>query len=185
MKRLLILLIPAIFNLAVTASAQSLAVKTNALYWATATPNVGLEYAVAPRWTIGIGGGYNPWTFDKEKNTKAKHFLVSPEARYWFCESFLGHFIGVNANYTQFNVCGIPLFKDARREGWAVGAGLTYGCSWPISRCWSIEADIGLGVWYTSHNTFEARKCGLFNETISKVAFGPTSLGLSFIYMIR
>lgn len=57
MKRLLILLIPVLLSLSFTAGAQSLAVKTNALYWASATPNVGLEYAVAPRWTIGIGGG--------------------------------------------------------------------------------------------------------------------------------
>lgn len=185
MKRILIVLISFIFCCDIVSNAQSFVVKTNALYWATATPNVGFEYAVAPRWTVELEGGYNPWTFDKEKNIKAKHFLVSPEARYWFCESFLGHFIGINANYTQFNVGGIPLFRDARREGWAVGAGLTYGCSWPISRSWSVEADIGLGVWYTSHKTFETRKCGLFNETVSKVAFGPTSLGLSFVYIIR
>ena len=168
-----------------TANAQSIAVKTNALYWATATPNIGVEYSVASRWTLQLEGGYNPWTFNKDKNIKAKHFLISPEARSWFCESYLGHFIGVNASFTQFNVGGIPFFRDARREGWAVGAGLTYGCSWPISRCWNIEANIGLGLWYTRHGTYEVRKCGLFNDTISKVAFGPTSLGLSFVYIIK
>ena len=75
MKRLQILLIPLLLSLSFTAGAQSLAVKTNALYWATATPNVGLEYAVAPRWTIGIGGGYNPWTFDKEKKEMAAYLV--------------------------------------------------------------------------------------------------------------
>ena len=185
MRRFIILFIPLFLGCCITANAQRFVVKTNALYWTTATPNVGLECSVAPRWTIELEGGYNPWTFDREKNIKAKHFLVSPEARYWFCESFFGHFIGLNANYTQFNVGGIPLFKDVRREGWAVGAGLTYGCSWPISRCWNIEANLGLGVWYTSHGIYEQRKCGLFNESISKVAFGPTSLGLSFVYIIK
>lgn len=185
MRRFIILFLPLFLGCCITANAQRFVVKTNALYWTTATPNVGLECSVAPRWTIELEGGYNPWTFDREKNIKAKHFLVSPEARYWFCESFFGHFIGLNANYTQFNVGGIPLFKDVRREGWAVGAGLTYGCSWPISRCWNIEANLGLGVWYTSHGIYEQRKCGLFNESISKVAFGPTSLGLSFVYIIK
>lgn len=184
MRRFLVLLISLSFGCAISAGAQSLVVKTNALYWATTTPNVGLEVSIAPQWTMEFEGGYNPWTFNEEKNTKAKHYLVSPEIRYWFCDSFNGHFIGLNANFTQFNICGIPLFKDVRREGWAVGGGITYGCSWPISRCWSIEADLGLGVWYTAHRTFEARKCGLFNETVSKVAFGPTSLGLSFVFLI-
>lgn len=74
-----------------TADAQKVAVKTNSLYWLTATPNVGFEFAMAPRWTFEIAGGYNPWTLDKEENIKAKHFLVTPEIRYWFCESFQGH----------------------------------------------------------------------------------------------
>lgn len=185
MRRLLILLVPFFFCCCIVSNAQNFVVKTNALYWGTATPNAGIEYSVAPRWTIGLEGGYHPWTFDKEKNIKAKHFLVSPEVRYWFCESFLGHFIGLNANYTLFNVGGIPLFKDVRREGWAVGSGLTYGCSWPISRCWNIEANIGLGVWYTRYNEYESRKCGMFNDSFSKLFFGPTSLGLSFVYIIK
>ena len=92
-----------------TADAQKVAVKTNSLYWLTATPNVGFEFAMAPRWTFEIAGGYNPWTLDKEENIKAKHFLVTPEIRYWFCESFQGHFIGINGNYTQFNISGFDV----------------------------------------------------------------------------
>jgi hypothetical protein len=185
MKRYILLIVSALFCFGVIANAQNTVVKTNLLYWATTTPNVGVEFTLAPRWTLELEGGYNPWTFNVEKNIKAKHFLVSPEARYWFCEAFHGHFLGLNANYTQFNVGGIPFFKDRRQEGWAVGAGLTYGCSSPIARCWNIEANLGLGLWYTDYGVYEARKCGLFNESVSKFAFGPTSLGLSFVYIIK
>ena len=108
MRRFIVLLISLSFGCAISAGAQSLVVKTNALYWATTTPNVGLEVSIAPQWTMEFEGGYNPWTFNEEKNTKAKHYLVSPEIRYWFCDSFNGHFIGLNANFTQFNICGIP-----------------------------------------------------------------------------
>ena len=108
MKRYLIIAVLFFLASAGTASAQKLAVKTNALYWGTATPNLGLEYAMADRWTLELEGGYNPWTFDSEKNMKIKHWLVSPEVRYWFCESFLGHFVGINGNYTLFNISGIP-----------------------------------------------------------------------------
>ena len=184
-----------------TANAQKVAVKSNLLYWATATPNVGVEAALAERWTLEVSGGYNPWTFDGKSNLKAKHWLVSPEVRYWFCESFHGHFLGVNGNYAQYNISGMPIpkvfcefgstapknenFKDARVAGWAVGAGLTYGYQFILSRRWNLELTAGLGVWYTEYDRFESRKCGLFEQSVHKYAFGPTSLGLSFIYLIK
>ena len=201
MKRFLLLSVSLLFLCGISLNAQRFAVKTNALYLATATPNVGLEVALGERWTFEADGGYNPWTFDKEKNMKAKHWLVSPEFRYWFCNSFQGHFIGINGNYTQFNVGALPVpvheafislnqtqeqdLEKSRVEGWAVGAGLTYGYAFPIARRWNIEFTAGFGYWYSVYNQYESRKCGLFQETVNKHALGPTSLGISFIYMIR
>ena len=203
MKRLIILAVLSLFFSGIVSSAQSLAVKSNVLYWMTATPNVGLEYSLAPRWTVELEGGYNPWTFDVQKNQKVKHWLVSPEARYWFCESFIGHFIGVNANFTQFNIGGLPFvfppvfislsgdapgvpdLHDSRIQGWAVGAGLTYGYAFPIARRWNLEFTVGLGYWYTEYGQYESRKCGLFRNAVQKHAIGSSALGVSFIYMIR
>ena len=187
MKRYLTIAVIFLFASAVQASAQNVAVKTNALYWMTATPNVGLELAMADRWTFDLSGGYNPWTLDAETNSKAKHFLVSPEVRYWFCESFNGHFLGLNANYTMFNIGGGYLndLMNERIEGWAAGAGLTYGHAWMIGRRWNLELTLGLGLWYTEYETFESRKCGMFQDSVEKLAFAPTALGLSFIYLIR
>ena len=48
--------------------AQDIAVKTNALYWLTTTPNLGAEFAVGDRSTLSLEGGYNPWTLNKEEN---------------------------------------------------------------------------------------------------------------------
>ena len=201
MKRILTLAVISLLAFAGTASAQKVAVKTNSLYWMTATPNIGFEFAMADRWTFEVAGGYNPWTFNKEDNVKAKHFLVSPEIRYWFCESFQGHFIGVNGNYTQFNVSGVyipkvffPAASDGnfidnllnyRSQGWAAGAGITYGYATPISRRWNIEFNLGLGFWYTEYDKFESRPCGLFQESLNNLAFGLTDIGISFIYMIK
>ena len=201
MKRYLTLVVIFLMASAVESSAQKVAVKTNGLYWTTATPNAGLEFAMAPRWTFELAGGYNPWTLDKKDNVKAKHFLVTPEVRYWFCESFLGHFIGINGNYTQFNISGIYIpdvfykhseggyfldsLQHARSQGWAAGAGITYGYAWPVSRRWNMEFTLGLGWWYTEYDRFESRTCGLFQERVARHAFGPTDLGLSFIYLIK
>lgn len=201
MKRYLIIAVLFFLASAGTASAQKLAAKTNALYWGTATPNLGLEYAMADRWTLELEGGYNPWTFDSEKNMKIKHWLVSPEVRYWFCESFLGHFVGINGNYTLFNISGIPMpgvfidlssntdsktdLKDSRVQGWAVGAGVTYGYAFPIARRWNMELTLGYGIWYTEYGQYESRKCGLFQQDVQKWALGPTALGVSFMFMIK
>ena len=40
-----------------------LAVKSNLLYDATTTMNLGIEFGLAPKWTLDISGNYNPWTF--------------------------------------------------------------------------------------------------------------------------
>ena len=187
MKRYLIIAIFAFFASLSNASAQKVGIKTNALYLATDTPNLGLEFAVAPRWTIDLEGGYNPWTLDVEKNMKIKHWMVSPEIRYWFCNNYQGYFMGLNAVYTQFNIGAIPLngLEEARIEGWAAGSGLTFGYAYPIARLWNIEFTCGLGVWYTEYDQFESRKCGLFQQSIQKFAVAPTALGISFIYMIK
>lgn len=83
------------------ASAQKVALKTNLLYDATATVNAGIEIGLAPRWTLDISGNFNDWTMSH--NRKWKHWLVQPEARYWFCERFSGHFIGIHAHGGEYN----------------------------------------------------------------------------------
>ena len=82
-KRLSILLL-SIFTFA-SASAQDWAIKSNLAYDASASMNLGVEVALADRWTLDISGNYNPFTINKETNMKWKHLLVQPEARYWFC----------------------------------------------------------------------------------------------------
>ena len=202
MKRYLIIAVFAFLASLGTANAQKAAIKTNALYWATTTPNLGMEFALGDRWTFELEGGYNPWNLDSDNNMKVKHWLVSPEFRYWFCNSFQGHFIGINANYTQFNIGGLPegmpnLFVNlntevpmpdlsvARIQGWAVGAGLTYGYAFPIARRWNMELTVGYGWWYTEYDQYESRKCGLFQQAVARHALGPATAGISFIYMIK
>ncbi len=201
MKRYLTIALISFLAFAGPASAQKAAFKTNALYWATTTPNLGMEFAMGDRWTFELAGGYNPWTLNKDTNMKVRHFLVTPEVRYWFCESFHGHFLGLNANYTRYNVGGVHVLNafheseadgifidsclNSRVEGWAAGAGLTYGYAWIISPRWNMELNLGLGYWYAAYDRFENRKCGMFQDSAVRHVLGLTDLGLSFIYMIR
>ena len=111
MKKYLIIVVLLVVAFPGSALAQKAAVKTNLLYWATTTPNLGVEVRMADRFTFNLEGGYNPFTLDsdKEANKKIKHFLITPEVRYWFCEAFNGHFIGINGNWSQFNVSAIEI----------------------------------------------------------------------------
>lgn len=173
------------------ASAQKAAMKTNALYWATSTPNLALELGLADRWTLDVTGGYNPWTLNEKKNRKLKHWLVMPEARYWLCEAFQGHFFGLHSGYAYYNLSNVRLplqkksMKDHRYQGWATGLGLSYGYSWILGKRWNLEASIGLGYVYTQYDQYECITCGEHQGKKDKHYFGPTKAAVSIIYMLK
>ncbi len=104
--------------------AQDVAVKTNLLYDAVLTPNIGVEVGVAPKWTIDVTGQLNAWTVNEHY---WKHWLAQPEARYWFCQRFAGHFVGAPASLTSAtstypSISSAPTSTSSRitaiRAGW-------------------------------------------------------------------
>ena len=68
-----------------------LALKTNLLYAATLTPNLGLEIGITPQISLNIVGSYNPWNREGKKgdNDMLEHWLVQPEVRYWLLSAFM------------------------------------------------------------------------------------------------
>jgi hypothetical protein len=188
--------IPLFFGLLVSfsASAQNdVALKTNVLYDLTATVNAGVEIGLAPRWTLDISGNFNAW--DMKENKKWKHYLVQPEARYWFCDRFMGHFFGVHAHGGQFNFGGIKNginflgtnlsnLTNNRYQGWFAGAGVAYGYAFVLGRHWNLELELGLGYAYTKYDAFECAGCGRKVETgITHHYVGPTKLALNLVYL--
>lgn len=134
MKKILVCILFILGLLPVESKAQTLAVKSNLLYDATTTMNLGLEVALSRKWTLDIPVNYNPWKFD---DTRLKHWGIQPELRYWFCESFNRTFIGLHAHYADFNVGGWPdwpLISDnmqnMRYQGRLYGGGFSIGHSW-------------------------------------------------------
>lgn len=179
-----------------TMSAQDVVVKTNLLYGAyTFTPNLGLEIGLSNKMTLDISGGYNWFNLkgDEKENKKKVHWLVQPELRLWTCEKFNGHFFGLHLLGGQYNISKhkLPLLlgKDSqqyRYEGWAAGAGLSYGYQWLLSKRWSIEATIGAGYAYMSYDKYLCNKCGEKLEQNQKRHYvGPTKAGINIIYIIK
>ena len=171
---------------------QQIAVKTNLLYDATTTLNVGVEGRLSPRWTLDVSANWNPWTFSDNK--KWRQLAIQPEARYWFCEAFNGHFVGAHllggiynmGNWnTDFKFLGTDFgsLKDYRYEGWMIGAGAVYGYQWLLSRHWSIEAAIGIGYIYSQADKYECPTCGdKLENNKSHHYFGPTKAAINLIY---
>ena len=176
MKRILFFILFVTGLLAGT-SAQEVAVKTNGLYWLTTTPNVGLEFGLGKKVTLDLSGAYNPWTFKDDK--KMRFWLVQPEIKYWFCEKFEGHFVGLHLHGAQY----FGGFKDKRYDGYLAGGGFTYGYDWILSPHWNLEASVGIGyarLWYKESDRIPCLKC---YENKHKNYFGPTKAALSLIYI--
>lgn len=167
---------------------QDIAVKTNLLGWASVSPNLGLEWALGPKSTFDVYASVNPFHFGDYK--RWKHWLVQPEYRYWFCEKFHGHFLGVHLLGGEYNIGDVRLpfgvysaTRNARFEGWGVGAGISYGYQWLLSRYWSVEATLGVGYIYSEYEKYPCATCGTKLDSGSKNYFGVTKAAVNLIYV--
>lgn len=175
------------------AKAQDVAVKTNLPVDATATVNAGIELGLSSRWTLDLSGSFNAWNVSG--NSTWKHWMVQPEARYWLCDRFSGHFFGLHLHGGQYNLGNLnngikflgtdfSKLSDSRYQGWFVGAGIGYGYSWILNRRWNLEAEIGLGYSYTRYDRFECAGCGeKVEEDRTHHYVGPTKAALNLIYV--
>ena len=105
MKKVSILIV-LVLGCFIESKAQKVALKSNLLYDATTTMNLGLEFGLARKWTLDVPVSYNPWKPDNGR--RLRHWGIQPEVRYWFCEKFRRTFIGVHGHYADFNVGGFP-----------------------------------------------------------------------------
>lgn len=172
--------------------AQSFAVKTNIIYDATATVNVGMEVGLAPRWTFDLSGNLNTWS--KNEYTKWKHWMVQPEARYWFCDRFSRHFIGAHLLTGAFNFGNInnnisflgtdfSVLSDYRYQGYAYGAGLAYGFAFVLSKHLNLELEVGAGYVYLDYEKFECADCGRKVGEGNHHYVGPTKAAINLVYL--
>lgn len=192
MKRLKEIVLAAVALMFVTTTfAQKVGIKSNLLYDATSTINLGVEFGIAPRWTLDISGNYNPWMFSD--NRKMKHWLVQPEFRWWSCQRFSGHFLGIHALGGQYNWGGMlpwgvspgEKLANSRYQGWLAGAGVSYGYHWILGSRWGLEASIGVGYAYVKYDKYPCATCGVRLDSGRRNYFGPTKAGITLIYMIK
>lgn len=186
MKRILIflMLLPPLAG-----HSQRLDVKTNLLYDATTTMNLGLEARLASCATLEVAVSYNPWTFSDHRQWKI--LLVQPEYRYWLRGAFDGHFFGAHLHGGQFNINRVdapfglwPELKEYNYQGEFYGAGLSWGYRWRFSPRWGLEATLGAGYARVNYDKYTCVVCGDKVGSGHKNYWGPTKAGISLIFNI-
>lgn len=173
--------------------AQQVAVKTNLLYDAMLNINGGIEVGLAPRWSLDFSANYNNWTFSGGK--RWKNWFLQPEARYWLCDRFSGHFLGLHLHGGKYNVGGLDnginflgsdfsQLGDYRYQGWFAGAGVAYGYAFILGMHWNLELELGLGYAYTRFDKFECVGCGRRMERDKTHHYvGPTKAAVNLVYI--
>lgn len=151
---------------------EVIALKTNLLYDAAATPNLELEFRLTDKWSLEVGAGFNPFPLDDKVFPKWRHVSAWIAPRYWFCHVFNRGFLSFNAAYAHYNVAGdaypiawmYPQVKESRYQGDAVMAGVSYGWHFAISPHFSIELEGGIEAGYSWYSQFECKHCGTKKE---------------------
>lgn len=166
----------------------SWSVKTNLPHLFTATPNLGVEYVFARKYSVELSGGVNPFKFGDD--AQLKHWIIWPEVRYWIQEPYNGHFFGVHGLVGEFNVGGIKLpikrleaLESRRYDGKARGAGVSYGYQWIIGNNLVLELTAGLGVARFEYESFNLGKDGDKVGQGKKNYFGPTKGAIAIGYV--
>lgn len=195
MNKYILTLLAVLFLIPSISYGQKVGIKTNALYWATTTPNLGVEVALSKNFTLGLSAGWNP--FDLRKKTyddgsvvesKMRHVLLMPELKYWNCQSFQRSYWGIHGIYSHFNMGGISFLnplEDYRYQGDAYGGGISYGYQWAIGGRWGLEASVGAGYLHLDYKKYDKQKCGDFLGEFTKDYWGPTKAEVSFIYYLK
>lgn len=193
MKRIILFLALILTGVGQAARAQRFALKSNLLSDGLMNINAGAEIGLAPKWTFDLSGEFNGWKLSHDR--RWKHWAVLPEARYWFCDRFSGHFIGVHAHGGQYNIGGFNgryhflgtdarKLKDTRYQGWFAGAGVAYGYAWILGRHWNLEGEVGVGYSYTRFDRFRCAGCGKKVETGEPHHYvGLTKAAVNLVYL--
>ncbi len=159
-------------------SAQRIALKTNALYWALATPNIELETRLAPKVTGALSVEGN---FITVKDYKPSFFAINPEVRYWFERPMARHFLGLAGLFSDYDM----KLKDKRHDGIAYGGGLTYGYAFVIGDRWNVELSMGVGAAYFREEKYNEGETAPGTPNHSRWTLVPLKTGVTFSYIIK
>lgn len=156
--------------------------RTNLIYGATLTPNLGFDYRIGRRSSLGLNAGFNPFPLSETNDRKWRHLLLAPELRFWGREAFETRqlYFGLNGIYSHFNVSDVKfpfgLYKsvrDGRLQGDLAALGIFVGYTWRLGRTFRLEAEAGIGGGYSWAKEYDCGHCGSYRGTSNKPFLVP------------
>ncbi len=180
-------------NIAETDSLDRFAISTNLLHWLTTTPNVGIEIATSRRFSLAATFGYNTFNLPNSigtpsglSNPKLHHWLVTQESRLWLRHVYEGSYFGLHLMGGKYNIGGLTwpkILRDYRYQGYALGAGLSYGHEWRLNEHWRFGASVGAGWVYLDYDKYNCGSCGKRVSHRARHLATVTNASLSFKYI--
>ena len=161
------------------ANAQFTTIRANALLLPTGTINLGMSFNINSKLSFDIALAGNPIP---APNFSFRFAAIQPGVRIWLREIEYGHFICPHMTLGYFNTHN----KVKRYIGWTVGAGVSYGYSWPIMKRMSISAEIGASILFARD---ENRLNGYDHTqdyaitTTNRIVVAPTKFEVSCVYL--
>ena len=162
-------------------------VKTNLLYDALLVPNIGAEFSLGDRWSIG-GNWMYEWIKTDKKHDYWRIYGGDIHVSKWFGRSsepkpLTGNHIGIYAGIVTYD------FELGHRgylaPRWSYGGGVEYGYSKPIGK--RLNLDFTIGVGYLGGKYYEylpIDQCYVWQCTKHRHFVGPTKLELNLVWQL-
>ena len=184
MKKILSIVCAVVISL--SAKAQMVAINTDLAMDALMAPSLGMEIVTGNKTSFGVNFIY-AWK-GMGKNIEAT--VIQPEFRYYLSHRPVhGIFMGLGAIGGRYNI----EWKNKTYRGDAVGAGLTFGYVYNITRRLSLDFHAGYGAIYynqkehfiNAHYDQDSPEQGITKANANGYYLLPTRIGLSISYVLK
>lgn len=169
--------------------------RTNTLYDALLTPNIGVEFYLGKGWSIGGNWMYAWWKNDGRHrywrvyggDVELRRYLGRRAAS----PPLSGHHIGIYGQMLTYDIeMGGRGYIGGRpggslRDKANYGAGISYGYSLPVGKRLNIDFSIGIG--YLGGTNYGYEPIGghyVWEETKKRHWFGPTKAEVSLVWLL-
>lgn len=156
-----------------------LSVRANLLRWATLTPDIGLEWRIGARWSLGVNAAWTSWTWNNKERRYAL-WEVAPAVRYYLGEQ-KAWYVGAMFKAGQFNY----KLSDMGRQGDLVGGGITGGYQLWLNKALALDFNLGLGCLNADYEKYEVIDgVRVRRGTENSNWWGPIDAGVTLVWRL-
>ena len=164
-----------------------MAIKTNMLYDALITPNIGVEFYLGKRWSVAGNWMYAWWKSDP-KSWYHRTYGGDLEFRKYFGSKSLekplqGWHVGLYGQIVTYD------FEWGGRgylgDRWTYGGGVAFGYSTPIAKRLNLDFNLGIGYLEGEYKEYlPIDNCYVWQVTKQRHWFGPTKAEIALVWLI-